>query len=96
MDPTPEPQPDFDREQWTTCHITRLTVGDILAFTDELPLRPAVLTAAQTEEVPGDQYGLVLGAARFLDDDEERHFKARGNLSVLMRCDLRYTPHPTN
>jgi vancomycin permeability regulator SanA len=92
MDLIPEPQPGFDREQWTTCHITRLTVGDILAFTDELLLRPAVVTAAQTEEVPGDQYGLALGTARFLDNGEEIKFKARGNLSVAMRCDLRYTP----
>lgn len=83
--------PGFDREQWTTIHIARLTPGDILAFRAERH-RPAVLESARLEPVPGDEYGLIHGVMRYLDSGDTAQFKVRENTPVLLRCDIRYAP----
>ena len=82
---------DFDREHWTTCRITRLVVGDVFAFRAERH-RPAVLEAVRAEDVPGDEYGLILGVARYLGTGDAEEFNMRGNVSILIRCDMHYEP----
>lgn len=90
-DYTPAAVPDFDREHWTTCHIQRLTAGDV--FTSRtLQDRPAVVSAIRVEPLPGEEYGLTVATVRYLDDGETAEVKARANTSVLLRCDMHYTP----
>ncbi|MET7795710.1 hypothetical protein [Streptomyces decoyicus] len=83
--------PDFDREQWTTCYIGRLDVGDVFALTGELPFRPAVLLEIRTEAIPGETHGRVSGMARYVDTGEPApDFKVHANVSAVVRCDMRY------
>nr|WSX25521.1 hypothetical protein OG690_38200 [Streptomyces tubercidicus] len=90
-DMSPASVPDFDREQWTTCYIGRLAIGDLFAFTTESPMRPAVLTEKRSEYIPGEAHGWVAGAARYVDTgDLVAEFKVRANASVVVRCDMHY------
>jgi hypothetical protein len=88
MNLIPVQNPDFDREQWTTCHITRLTPGDVLSFKG--PLRPAVVVSNTIDTTAGDEHGKASGTVLFLDNQETEDFELRGNTSVVVRCDLRY------
>ncbi|MCQ1575406.1 hypothetical protein [Streptomyces parvus] len=82
--------PGFDREQWTTCHIGRLTVGDVFGVHQAAPHRPAVLTAMTVKPARGE-WGLVAGSGRYLDTGENFTFEYRANVTVTVRCDLKYT-----
>ena len=90
------PVDGFDREQWTTCHIARLAIGDIFGWPQTDPIRPAILLATRIEDTPGDMWGLAIGAACYVDDTGERvEFELRANTSVLTCCD-RYYDVPDN
>jgi hypothetical protein len=84
-------RPDLDREQWTTCYVGSLNVGEVFALPDALQVRPVVLTATRVEDVPGQTYGWVIGEARHIDTGEPAEFKLRANQPVPARCDLHYT-----
>lgn len=88
-------RPDFDREQWTTCRLGRLTPGTVIALPDG-PVRPLVLTATRTEDVPGDFHAWMVGEARHIDTAAVEEFKLRADTSVPTRCDLHYTATTTN
>ncbi|WP_331750661.1 hypothetical protein OG215_36040 (plasmid) [Streptomyces globisporus] len=87
---TAAPVPGFDREQWTTFHASRLTVGDVFGTHRAAPHRPAVLTAMTATPAPGE-WDRLSGTGQYLDTGEEFTFEYRANTTVTVRCDLRYT-----
>ncbi|MFI7890898.1 hypothetical protein ACIFUY_06495 [Streptomyces sp. CACIS-1.16CA] len=82
--------PGFDREQWTTCYIGRLAVGDVFGLHQASPHRPAVLTAMTVTPARGE-WDLVAGSGQHLDTGEELTFEYRANVTITVRCDLKYT-----
>ncbi|BCK74081.1 hypothetical protein Srufu_080340 (plasmid) [Streptomyces libani subsp. rufus] len=81
--------PGFDREQWTTCYVERLDVGDVFSTVGE-SFRPMVLVEACVEAIPGEVHGWFSGVARYVGTGELACFKVRANVSAVVRCDMHY------
>ncbi|MFI1189626.1 hypothetical protein [Streptomyces californicus] len=95
---TAAPVPGFNREQWTTFHASRLTVGDVFGTHRAAPHRPALLTAMTVTPDPGE-WDRLSGTGQYLVTGENFTFKYRANTTVTVRCDLRYAveaAHPAS
>lgn len=99
----PGRRPDFDREQWTTCHLGSLTPGMVFALPGARrePVRPVVLAEVpRREDVPehidphmnAESQGVLVGEAIHVDTGEAVAFRLLARTPVLTRCDLRYEP----
>ncbi|MGW0577748.1 hypothetical protein ACWD25_17640 [Streptomyces sp. NPDC002920] len=80
----------FDREQWTTCRIGRLAVGDIFALPGRPVARPVVLLAVKRIKRNGESWDAVTGTVHDPATGESTAFTLVVNVSVPTRCDLHY------